>query len=97
MLGIKSPHQLLVAADHTYRHSAGDRLAIYHYVGLHAEVFLRATWGEAKAAENLVENQWYSGGAANLAQLAQPLRIGRTRILGLSHITGKKNRVAGRR
>ncbi len=38
----KSPHQLVLAANHANRQSAGNGLAVSHHVGAHAEVFLRA-------------------------------------------------------
>ena len=75
MLGIESAHQVFLAADNSDRHSTGDRLSIHDDIGLNAEIFLRSARGEPEAAEYLVEDQRYSAGAANLAQLAQPLSV----------------------
>src|SRR6202050_2734985 len=77
MLAIKSPHELLPAANDSYRHSTGNRLPIYDHVCLNVEIFLRTAWRETKSAKHLVEDQWDASGVANLAELLQPLSVGR--------------------
>ncbi len=50
-------HELVAAAQHADRQAPGDRLAVGHHVGAHAEIFLRAAGREPEADEHLVENQ----------------------------------------
>src|ERR1700739_4346142 len=97
MFRIKSSHQLLLAANYSDGHSAGDRFTVHHHVGLNAEVLLGSTRREAKTTKHLVEDQGNSVGVTNLRQFPQPLRVGRARDFSLSKITGKQNRVARRR
>src|SRR5271166_5997058 len=97
MVGVESLHQLFFAANNPYRHSASDGLSVHDHVGLNAKIFLRSTGRETKATEDLVEDQRYLSGVANLAELAEPSGVERTRALGLTHPARDQNRVTGRR
>ena len=50
-------HQLAAAADDADRQPAAERLAVGDEIGAHAEILLRAAWGETEADEHLVEDQ----------------------------------------
>ena len=61
-------HQLVAAADDADRQSAAERLAVGDEVGLDAEIFLRAAFGEPKADEDFVEDQHDIALGADFAQ-----------------------------
>ena len=69
-------HQVLAAADDADRKPAAERLAVGDEVGLDAEIFLRAAYGEAKADEHLVEDQDDVALAADRPQLLEPIGVG---------------------
>ena len=57
MIRVKAPHQFLLAAHQSYRHSTRDSLSVHHHVSLDAEVFLRAARSETETGEYFVEDQ----------------------------------------
>ena len=65
------------AAHHADRQAAAERLAVGDEVGADAEIFLRAAGREAEADEHLVEDQHDVALGADLAQLLEPVGIGR--------------------
>ena len=76
-LGLEAAHQRRLAADHADRKTAAQGLAVDHQIGLDAEIFLRAARCEPEADEHLVQDQHDAALAADLAQLAQPVGVGR--------------------
>ncbi len=50
-------HQRRTAAQHADRQAAAQRLAVGDEIGADAEIVLRAAAGEAKAGENVIEDQ----------------------------------------
>ena len=71
---VEAAHEFPPAADHAHGESAGDRLAVSHHVGAHAEVFLRSARGEPKADEDLVEDERMPR-SAHLAQPGEPCGV----------------------
>ena len=72
----KALHPSPLTAQHANGQSAAQGFSVGHQIGLHAEVFLRATWGQTETQENFIKNQRNTARRANLAQLAQPGGIG---------------------
>ena len=70
-------HQIGPPADHANRQATAQRFAVGDHIGAHSEVFLRAAGSQAKAHEDLVEDQHDAAFAAHLAQLLQPPGSGR--------------------
>ena len=91
----ETPHQVLAAADHADGQSAGEALAVGHHVGANAEIFLGAAGGEAEADEHLVEDQDDAALGADLAQLLQPVGIGRAIERALARTVDERG-IAGR-
>ena len=91
----KTPHQLLAAADHADGKAAGEALAVGHHVGANAKIFLGAAGGEAEADEDFIEDQDDAAFGADLAQLLQPVGIGRAIERALAR-TVDEGGIAGR-
>ena len=91
----EAAHQILAAADHADRKAAGEALAVGHHVGANAEIFLGAAGGEPEADEHLVEDQDDAALGADLAQLLQPLGVGRAVEIAVARTVDQRG-IAGR-
>ncbi len=70
-------HHLLLASDGSDGEAVAHRFGVSDQVGLHAEVLLRPTSGDAEAGLHLVEDEHDAVAVAQFADLLQPVGPGR--------------------
>mmetsp|Transcript_28050 Transcript_28050/g.63530 ORF Transcript_28050/g.63530 Transcript_28050/m.63530 type:complete len:281 (+) Transcript_28050:547-1389(+) len=79
LLGIPPGHEVLGAADNTYRKATAKSLSVAHYVGLDIVCTLCSPRVQAEAGVHLVEDEDDAGFGARRSQLVEPFLVTRGR------------------
>ena len=81
LLRVEGTHQLLGGADRGERETSADDLTDARDVGNNTVVLLGASVGEAKASDDLIEDEQDAVASSDLAQPGKEARLGRNEPL----------------